>query len=248
MKTLHERCIRHHCTDKSPMSWNSHLWCGIPTGKETLWLDLVPLEAHLVLPSLWTALGLILIPGVACGLMVLLFYSLPCKLFICSFVYKQRLQISNVIWIKRTRGATLGQLQCAMGWDNLRRFPSIVATREHVPLELCHSSYGILTTFDFCSQIPIVTAIPKWEQVTIRFFDDFCTFSRAIFEIPHCWGQSRGKRLHSSPSCIWLSKAKTHFLGRWSNFIVSESGWGYKPSTRTISFHEIFEICILNIG
>ena len=80
------------------------------------------------------------------------------------FFTKQHLQISNLMWIKRTRWAILGQLQVCHGMGSFAAFPiNRCYTREHIPLELCHSSYGILTTFDLWSQIPIVTAIPKWQ-------------------------------------------------------------------------------------
>ena len=40
---------------------------------------------------------------------------------------------SNLMRTKRTKGVTLGKLQCAMRWDRLPHFPSIVATQERVP-------------------------------------------------------------------------------------------------------------------
>ena len=153
------------------------------------------------------------------------FILCPVNCLFAHFFTKQHLQISNYMWIKRTRWAILGQLQVCHGMGSFAAFSiNRCYTRTYsiriMPFFVWHSNH-------IRSLVPNSYDCLYKMAVTTRFFDDFCTFSRGIFEIPHCWGQSRGKRLHSSPSCIWLSKAKTHFLSTWSNLIVSESGWGY---------------------
>ena len=87
----------------------------------------------------------------------------PVNCLFAHFFIKQHLQISNLMWIKRTRWAILGQLQVCHRMGSFAAFSINRCYTKTYSIRIMPFFVWHPTTSDLWFQIPIVTAIRKWQ-------------------------------------------------------------------------------------